>query len=208
MAPTLVDVSIGVLIGAALLGAAFDRRSILLVAGAAAFPDLDILLSLAVEGGTNAVCHSVWLPLIGVGLLYWETERRERSWLRREYGWWGLRVAWVGLAVLTVAGIGVDLFGEHGVNLFYPVHDQFYTIDDGRLSYSTKGGFVQSYVGIRGDHLIAPDGLGSTADHHVPTWVSPGEDGDRTIYLVREAWQAVVVTAAGAVLAIRLRRES
>jgi len=201
MPPTLVDVSVGLLLGAALLGAAFDRRSILVVAGAAAIPDLDVLLGPV--GGTNAVFHSLWLVVAGAGVLYWDTERRDRSWLRQRHGWWGVRVAWVALAAMAVAGIGLDVAGEHGVNLLYPVHDQYYTIADGRLSYSTQDGVTQSYVEIGGDRLFSLTALGTTAEHHVPTWVDPGEDGDRTIYLVRSAWQAIVVLAAGAVLAIR-----
>jgi len=53
MPPTLVNVAVGALVGVALLGAAFDRRSIGLVAVAAAVPDLDAALGLVAVGGAT-----------------------------------------------------------------------------------------------------------------------------------------------------------
>ncbi len=212
MAPTLVNVAFGVLIGLALLGAAFDRRSILVVAVAAAVPDLDAVASLVVHGATNALFHNLWLPAIVAGALYWDTRYREESWLHGRYGWYGVRVAWVALAASVVAGIGVDLFRPAGVNLLYPVHDRFYAVV-GILLVSTQDGLVQSFVEV-GDGLLWLSSPGTTADYHVPSWVNPTpgtglEWGvERQLRLVETGWQLVVVVAALVAVTVRLWEES
>ena len=208
MPPTPVNVAFGVLMGAALLGAAFDRRSVLVVALAAALPDLDAVASLVVHGATNAALHNAFVPAAAAALVYWDAERREESFLRARYGWRGVRVAWVAVAAFAVAGIGADLFNHEAVNLLYPVHDRFYAVF-GRLLYSTQDGVVQTYVQFGGERLLQSPG--TTANYHVPTWVNPtpGTDNpagvERRLRLVESGWQAVVVAASAAVLAIRLR---
>ncbi|WP_255192551.1 metal-dependent hydrolase [Natronobeatus ordinarius] len=208
MAPTLVNVAFGVALGLALLGAAFDRRSILFVALAAALPDLDAVASLVVHGATNALLHNLWLPGVVAVALYWDTRYREESWLADRHGWYGVRVAWVSLASFVVAGIGVDLFSPSGVNLLYPVHDRFYAVV-GILLFSTQDGLVQSFVEV-GEGLLWLSSPGTTADYHVETWVNPTpgtglERGvDRELHLVETGWQLVVVAAALVAVAIRL----
>lgn len=206
MPPTLVNTAFGALVGAALLGAAFDRRSVTAVAGAAALPDADAVASLVLRGATNAVLHNVWLPALAAGLLYWDTRLREGSLLRRRYGWWGVRVAWVALASWVVAGVGPDLFSFEAVNLLYPVHDRFYSVV-GKLVLSTEDGVVQTYL-ESGTLRTA----GTTADYHVESWVNPTPgtanppDAERRIRFVESGWQAVVVAAAAATVAARSRR--
>lgn len=210
MAPTLVAAALGALLAAALLGPAFDRRSVAVVVAAAVLPDLDAVASLAIDGATNALFHNVWLPLAIGALLYWDTTVREASWLRIRHGWRGVRVGWVALAGLTVAGIAPDLFGRAGINLLYPVHDAFYLVR-GRLLFSTQEGVVQTVL-----HWSTEDPTplplrspGTTASYFVPTWVNPEPgtgtslDAERELYLLRSGWQAVVVAAAGVLIAVR-----
>ncbi|EMA36336.1 metal-dependent hydrolase [Halobiforma nitratireducens] len=211
MAPTLVNVAAGVLIGLALLGAAVDRRSLLVVALAAAVPDLDAVLSLAIQGATNAVFHTLLLPGVAFVVLYWDTRCRERSWLATRYGWYGVRVAWVALGSYVVAGIGLDLFRPEGVNLLYPLHDRFYAVV-GRLLLSTQDGLILTFV-ERGETPLWLTSPGTTADHHVATWVNPTpgtglETGvERRLTLVESGWQLVVVAAAIGATAARFRLE-
>ena len=213
MAPTPVNVAVGVLLGLALLGAAFDRRSVALVAVAAALPDLDAVASLAIRGATNALLHTLLLPAAAFVVLYWDTRRRESSWLRRQWGWYGVRVAWVSLAAFVVAGIGPELFGPDGANLLYPLHDRFYAVV-GRFRLSTHEGLILTFV-ERGEGLLWLSSPGTTADHHVPSWVNPtpgpgletGTDVERRLTLVESGWQLVVVAAASVGLAARLRLE-
>lgn len=207
MAPTLVAAAVAALLAAALLGPAFDRRALAVVVLAAVFPDLDAALSLVIYGATNAALHTLLIPAIAAGLLYWDTTYRDRSWLRDRYGWRGIRIAWVALAAYLVAGIGLDLFSPAGANLFYPIHDRFYAVT-GRLVYSTQDGLVQTYVEFE-DGSLAIGSPGTTANHHVASWINPtpgtGWKGgvERRATFVENGWQTIVVVTAVAVLAIR-----
>jgi hypothetical protein len=200
MPPTLVNVAVGVLLGVALLGAAFDRRSLAVVGVAAALPDLDAVLSLFVPGATNAALHSAFVPLVAAGLLYWDTERREASWLRARYGWYGVRVAWVAVAAYAVAGIGLDLFNIESVAVLYPLSTDYYAIV-GKFVLSTQEGVVQTYVEF-GNSLLSVRTVGTTETRHIATWVNPTPgtgnpaDAERTVRLVDSGWQLVVVLTA------------
>ncbi|GAB6877903.1 hypothetical protein JCM17823_01770 [Halorubrum gandharaense] len=216
MAPTLVNAALGALVAAALLGFAFDRRSLAVVVGAAVFPSLDAVAGLVVFGATNALFHTVWIPLAIGGLLYYDTAVRpsENSWLRRRHGAYGVRVGWVALASLLVAGIAPDLFGRAGVNLLYPFHDAYYLVR-GRLLLSTREGLVQTVVSLPHLGADSPGVLplqspGTTESYTIPTAVNPdgrpglgGGDRAHELSLLRTGWQAVVVAAAAAVVAVR-----
>ncbi|SNR24021.1 hypothetical protein [Halorubrum vacuolatum] len=215
MAPTLVNAALGALLAAALLGAAFDRRSVAIVVGAAIAPDLDAVVSLAVPGATNALFHNVWIPLGFAALLYWDVTHRKRSWLRRRYGAYGVRVAWVALAAFAVAGIAPELFGLAGANLLYPVHDAYYLVQ-GRLLFSTQEGVVQTFLALdsEGPGILPLYSPGTTETYFVPTWVNPEPgpgttpDAERELYFVRTGWQAVVVAAATCLLAVRFLEDA
>jgi len=200
MPPTLLSVAVGILVSIALLGAAFDRRSLTVVGIAAAFPDVDAALSAFGVGATNATLHSIFVVLAAAGVLYYDTEQREESWLRSRYGWYGVRVAWVAIAAYAVAGIGVDLFSTESVALFYPLSDRYYAIV-GKFVLSTQEGVVQTYIQIGNGWLASP---GTTASYHVDSWWVP-EDGERRLRLIESGWQAIIiVTAAAAIPAKRL----
>lgn len=211
MAPTLVVAAVAGLLAAGLLGPAFDRRSVAVVVLAAVVPDFDAAISLVVHGATNAALHTLWIPAAAAVAIYWDTTRREHSWLGSRYGWRGVRTAWVAVAAYAVAGIGLDLFAGAGANLLFPVHDTFYAID-GKLLYSTQDGLIQSYVAVGGDGLVRIGSAGTTATHHVPTWINPtpgtGIDSgvERRATIVGAGWHVIVVLASVAVLAIRFRR--
>lgn len=210
MVSTLVAAAVAALLAAALLGPAFDRRSLAIVVLAAVVPDLDAATSLVIHGATNAALHALWIPGIAAGALYWDTTRRDTSWLRDRYGWWGVRVAWVSIAAYLVAGIGLDLFSAQGANLFYPVHDRFYAVT-GRLVYSTEDGLVQTYLTIGGDGFLSIGSPGTTANHHVESWLNPTagtgwkSGTERRVQFVQNGWQTIVVVTAAAVVAIRAR---
>ena len=197
MPPTLVHVAAGVLLGVALLGAAFDRRSLAVVAVAAALPDLDALVVLVGFDATNALLHSAFVPLLGALAVYYDTEVREGSWLRSRYGWYGVRVAWVAVAAYAVAGVGPDLFTVESAAVLDPLSDRYYAVV-GKLVLSTQEGVVQTYVEF-GDGWLEVASPGTVGDHRVETWLAPGEDG-RRLRLVDSGWQAaLVLTAAAAV---------
>ncbi|ELZ28326.1 hypothetical protein [Halorubrum distributum] len=212
MAPPLVSAAVGALLAAALLGDAFDRRSVAVVVAAALFPGLDAAASLVVPGATNALFHAVWAPLFAGGLLYWDTTHRAESALRARGGRRAVRVAWVALASLVVAGIGSALFAGEGAVLLYPFEEARYAVR-GRLAYSTQEGVVQTFValGADGPGLLPLESVDAATAEPVDSWINPdGRPGidpgvDRRFYFVENGWQLVVVAAAAATLAVRFR---
>lgn len=202
MPPTLVTVAVGMLLGVALLGAAFDRRSLAIVAIAAALPDLDAIFVLVGASVTNAAFHSALIPIGAAVGLYYDTRIRERSRLAERYGPYGVRVAWVALAAYAVAGIGLDAFSTESVALLYPISGRYYAIL-GRFVVSTQDGLVQTYVAL-GEGGLEVESPGVVGTYTVESPLSP-TDGERRIHLVESGWQAVVVaTAAAAVPAKHL----
>jgi hypothetical protein len=197
MPTTLVSVAVGVLLGIGLLGAAFDRRSLAVVTLAAGLPDADAALAALGVGAANASLHSAFVVLGAAGLLYYETERREGSWLRARSGWYGVRVAWVAVAAYAVAGIGLDLFSSDAVALLYPLSDRYYAIV-GKLVVSTQEGIVQTYVDFGGGWLglASP---GTVENHTVDSWLTPAGE-ERRLRLVESGWQAIVVLTAVAAI--------
>ncbi len=195
MPPTPVAVAVGVLIAVALLGPAFDRRSVAIVALAAAMPDLDAVFALIGPGDPNAVFHSAFIPIGAAALLCYDIRFREASWLAGRYGWRGIRIAWVALAAYAVAGIGLDVFSAEGVALLYPLSDRYYSIV-GRLVLSTQEGIVQTYVTL-GNGWLEVASPGTTETHTIETWLT-GEK--RRLRIVESGWQAVIVAAAAASL--------
>ncbi len=222
MPSTVVHVAFALLFAAAFLGDHYDRRALAVVAAIAVVPDLDVFTSLVVESTHRAAFHTALLPL-GLGVLTaWDTHYRERSWLRERSGARGLRVVWVSLFCLVVSGIGLDLFTAQGVNLFYPLHDQFYGFT-GRAGVATDGLF-QSYVDLSlADPTPGGDGSsgsvnvdvgqrGSTQDVHVGSGVDPAKGQEdrtarRTFPIVYRGWHLLTVVSTGVVLYARGRIE-
>lgn len=203
MSPTLVNIAIGILIGCALLGAAFNRRSITIVALAAALPDADVLLLVVWDGAINAVFHSIFIPIIGALLLYWDTEIRNESTIHSRWGPYGVRVAWVSLASYGVAGIGFDFFTVEGVALLFPLSDSVYGLS-GRLVFSTQEGFIQEYIRLDSDGILPVWHLGTIGTYPIETGVLPQANGDeRVIYLVQTGYHLVFVVTAVATLLAR-----
>ena len=147
MPSLVVHVALAGLVGAALLGREFDRRSLVVVLLVPVIPDLDAFAGFVVPGGHRALLHTLLIPLGAAALLRYDTRGREISWLRGRYGPRGVRIAWVAVVVYAFAGIGPDLFTGGGANPFYPLHDQFYEVS-GELGYSTTDGWVQTFVDL------------------------------------------------------------
>lgn len=200
MPPTLVAVALGVLIGVALLGAAFDRRSVAFVGLAAALPDLDALVAALSVGATNATFHTAFVPLVAAALLYYDTAVADRSRLGERYGWYGVRIAWVAIAAYAVAGIGLDLFSADGVALLYPLSPRYYAVVGGFL-LSTQEGIVQTYVAFDGGwiELATP---GTVETHRIDTWIDPSGE-ERRLRLVESGWQAVLLVTAAVTVPVK-----
>jgi hypothetical protein len=118
-------------------------------------------------------------------------------------------VAWVAIAAYAVAGIGLDLLNVESAAVLYPISNRYYAIV-GHLVVSSQEGIVQSYVGF-GNGWFEVATRGTTATHHVVSWINPtpgtGNPADavRRVRFVDSSWQLVLVmTAIAAVPARRL----
>ena len=164
MPSTLFHAAVGGLIAASLIHERFDRRVLLALVVAVLVPELDVFLGLWIQGAHRAYTNNVFVPLAAAALVYYDTAVRPRSWLRGRWGPDAGRVAWVGVVVLAVAGIGLDLF-YNGVNLFFPVIDQFYSLS-GKVLLSDQRGLVQTVVDLETRR-------GTTATRQYRTGVDP-----------------------------------
>ncbi|WP_135830358.1 metal-dependent hydrolase [Halorussus halobius] len=179
MPSTVVHVALAGLVGTALLADRFDAKAVLAVMAATAFVDLDVLVGFWIPGAHRAAFHTLVLPALVGAMLWWDLRGRahprvqslvggasrfgplvgERSRIRSRWGARGVRTAWVSVVAVTLAGIGPDAF-FNGANLFYPLHDRFYTLS-GEVLYSTHDGFVQTIVNVNFEALVdavVPDG--------------------------------------------------
>jgi len=173
MPSTLVHVALGGLLGCALLGAAFSPRAIAAVLLAVAAVDLDTFLGWVVVGAHRSALHSFLFPLALAAAVAWDVRVRETSWLRERFGATAPRVAGVAVAAVAFAGVGPDLV-TNGVNVLWPVHDQFYELT-GRTYLSDRKGFVQTFVEFGGGDG-GGSGLGSTTERQYVTGADTNPD--------------------------------
>lgn len=168
MPSTLVHAGVGGLLAASLLPRGFDRRAVLVLALAVLVPEIDVFIGLWIEGAHRAYTNNVFVPLAFAALVHYDTSVRSASWLRGRWGSDAGRLAWVGVVVLAVAGIGLDLF-FNGVNLLFPVVDQFYSLD-GKVLLSNQRGLVQTVIDV------GETGQGTTETRQYHTGVDPQPD--------------------------------
>ena len=218
MPSTVVHVGFALLLAAALLGTAYDRRALLVVAGAVAFLDLDAFVALVVPNTHRAAFHTLLLPLSVGTYLYADTRLAERSTVREHWGDRGVRVAWTALVAVVVSGLGLDLFTGSGANPFYPLFDQFYAFT-GSVEWSSTKGFVQTFVEVRppepgttvdGGGPVDVGQKGSTEEYRVGTAVDPTEGPEpsgveRIVPVVYAGWQTTLTVTGLAVTALKLR---
>ena len=198
MTSTVVHLAFAGLIGAALLGEHFDRNSLAVVLIVVAFPDLDSFF-IFTDAGHRTVLHNIWIPVV-TGVLLWGDLRREESFVRGRWGAWGVRVAWVSVLCYLVAHLALDL-ADGSVNLFWPVYDQFYTLD-GEIELSSERGIVQTFTD---GGLPLLEARGGTTERTITTGVDPGDgETDRVFPIVRNGWELVLLVGGTVVTAVRL----
>lgn len=215
MPSTVVHVAFALLLAAGILGSAYDKRALLVVGTVAAVPDLDVFVGLFLESTHRAAFHTLLVPLLLAGLLYYDTRIADGSWVRDRYGSWGVQVGWASITGYALAGIGLDLFTPHGVNVLYPAYDQFVSLN-GRVGYSTVDGVFQTFVNVTdgsstgGGRSVDVGQRGSTRDVHVGTGFDPGkgreEPGVERIFpIAYRGWQLTLILASVLVTWVRLR---
>lgn len=178
MPSTVVHVGVAALIGTALLAKHFDARAIFIVMAVAAFPDIDTFIGLWVmDGGHRTVLHNLVFAAIALAVIWWDTRWRSTSAIRERAGDYGVRVAWVSIvAGWLVAHVLLDAF-HNGVNLFWPVYDQFIDLS-GQLYISDQEGLVQTFITLElsdtGVQIAEEHRRGSADERHYRTGVDLG----------------------------------
>jgi hypothetical protein len=218
MPSTLVHMALAGLFGAALLGPDLDRRAVAVLLGLCAFADLDAVLGLVVTGAHRAAFHTLLIPLGAAVLLALDARTGDR--LRTRYGSQGVGLAWVGVVVYGFAVIGPDLVWN-GVNVLYPVHDQFVALS-GEMRVSNRRGLIQTFVelsppesadgGGGGSVGVAVDSVsrGNTSETQYATGVdpSPGEPDqgpvERTFPIARNGLDLLLIVSGTVVTGGRL----
>ncbi|NHN41347.1 metal-dependent hydrolase [Halorubellus sp. JP-L1] len=209
MPSTLVHVALGGLVGCALLGAAFSPRAIAVVLVAVAAVDLDTFLGWVVLGAHRSAFHTVLLPLVLGAVVAWDAWGREESFLRARVGETAPRVAGVSVVAVAFAGIGPDLV-TNGVNVLWPVHDQFYEVT-GKTYLSDRKGFVQTFVDLGNEEPVQDANLGSSRERQYYTGADrdPGQSGEpvveeRVFPLANSGTQLLLVATGALVVASRV----
>jgi len=205
MPASTVHAGIALVVAAALLGAAYDRRALALLAVVLVFPELDAIPGWWLPGAHRAMFHTLVLAGLAAAAIVWDTRHRETSWLRERGGDWAVRVAWTGLVVHVFAHVLLDYAHLSGINLVYPIGDQFFRLE-GELVYSTADGFVQTFVDLGGEEGQEVGGTtidlgqqGSTEDVHVATPADPeagggiDQDTERRVPIAVDGWQLYAI---------------
>ena len=206
MTSTIVHIAFALLIAAALLGAAYDWRSVLIVVAVTALPDLDSFIALYTVAGHRTVLHNIWIGIVPAIALWADCNLRSRSIVRQRWGSWGVSVAWVGIGCYLFAHVGLDLV-DGVVNLFWPAHDQFYRLT-GSIELSSQRGIVQTFVDGDGFLLFEPEGTTRNVDITTSVDPAPSDDGtppDRTFPVIGAGWELVVLVTGVLVTVARFR---
>lgn len=204
------------LLAATLLGAAFDRRSLLLSLVVVTVPDIDAFIGLYSTVGHRAATTNLVIPaVLAIGLAI-DLYVREESYVRARWGAYGVRVAWFCVFVYAVAHVLLDAVGG-GANLLWPLHDQFYQIK-GRLELSSQRGIVQTFVELNtetadGSASSVPKlrSIGNTSEVQMSTGIDPNpgaetqpEVVDRIFPVARGGWQLYLLIVGSLATATRL----
>ncbi|MFB6176886.1 MAG: metal-dependent hydrolase, partial [Halobaculum sp.] len=188
MPSTVVHVALAGLLAAGLLpDDYFDRRAVLVVLGIAVIPDLDVFFGSVIDGAHRSLGHNLLLPALAATVLGLDLRRGEHSVVRSRYGPGGGPVFAVGIVGFVVAGIGLD-YVVNGANLFWPLHDQFFTAN-GKAILSNQRGFVQTFVDLTPEPPSDGGGGGgksgrtsepkTTDNTHYSTGVDPTEGKEK-----------------------------
>jgi inner membrane protein len=199
MPSTVVHLALAGIIAAALLGAQFDRRALAVVLVAVALPDLDSFI-VGIDAGHRTVLHNVWLAVVPAVLLWVDLRLREASLVRARWGARGVRIAWVAVVCFLFAHLALDAADGY-VNLFWPIHDQFYTLE-GSIELSSERGIVNTFSD-GGVPLF--DARGTSSETQITTGVDPGDGATERVFpVVRAGWQLVVLVGGTVVTATGL----
>lgn len=201
MPSTVVHAGFALLLIVGLLGRYYSPRAIVLLLGVLILPEIDTVIGYAMAGAHRTLLHNFVVPSIICLGLVWDFHGDD-SWLSKRFGTVGVRLVWVGLFIHIIAHLFLDWAHLDGINLFWPIRDQFFTLS-GEMYLSTTEGFVQTFVDIHvdpgtGDTVVDPGGGGTRIETHVPNPVQPRAEPapgpvDRRFPIAVQGWQLFLV---------------
>lgn len=199
MPSSVVHLAFAGVVAAALLGTTFDRRALAVVLVAVAIPDLDSFILFS-DAGHRTVLHNLWVAVVPATALFVDLRVREESFVRGRWGARGVRIAWVAVVCYLIAHLALDAADGY-VNLLWPLHDQFYTLD-GSIELSNERGIVNTFSD-GGVPLL--DARGTSSEQQITTGVDPGDGNTERVFpVIRAGWQLVVLVGGTIVTAMRL----
>lgn len=178
MPSTVVHAAVALLLVVGLSRETLDRRVLGVLLAVAVFPELDTVAGLVLGGAHRALLHTLLLPAAVAVTLWYDTRRRGSSWLRGRWGESAVGLAWALLFAHVFGHVLLDYAHLEGVNLFYPLVDQFFRLD-GWAYLSSTDGFVQTFVEVTtdtgtGTSTVDAGGTGTTETVRVANPVEPG----------------------------------
>lgn len=214
MPSTVVHTGLALLLIVGLLGRFYAPKPVVILLAVLVIPELDTVMGHVIVGAHRTLLHNLILPFVILLLLVWDT-RRGPSWVRARFGSIGVRIVWVGLVVHVVAGLLLDWAHLEGINLLWPIHDQFFRLN-GEMYVSTTEGFVQTFIDIgtdpdTGERVVDAGGGGTRLETHVANPVQPSPEPqpgpvDRRFPIAVQGWQLfLVVTGLFSIAAKRLQ---
>jgi hypothetical protein len=207
------------LLAATLLGAAFDKRSLLLSVLVVTFPDIDAFIGLYWQAGHRAATTNLVIPAVLAVLIGVDLHIREESYIKSRWGAYGVRVSWFCVVVYAVGHVLLDLI-TGGANLFWPLYDQFYQLS-GHLELSSQRGIVQTFVELPepssgsagtggGTGSSTTQSMGNSSEVQMSTGVDPNpgqaepETVDRVFPIARSGWELVILVVGTCATTARL----
>lgn len=209
MVSTVVHVSVAILICCALLpDDVFSLKSLLIAVTPVALLDVDAFFFVVSEGLHRSLFHNILLPTVVIIIILYDSLLREDSYISKFLNPSHVAtVAAVSYISVMFAGIGLD-FSDTGVNIFWPLHDQFYTLE-GKLVISSSDGLVQTFVEEPVKNVFERTNDTRTTESFVyrtPANPNPGspDPAERIFPIARDGWRIVLIGISIVVVPVKL----
>lgn len=201
MPSTVIHLSLAFIIACTLIpNNMFTVKSLLIVSAPVIFLDIDAFFYVVEEGLHRTLFHNVVLPTVIVLIFFYDIFIRDESYTKKRFD---KTTATILIATsytaVVIAGLGLD-FADTGVNLFWPIHDQFYTLE-GKFVLSSEKGIVETFSEF-GDEESA-----STTDnvvYNTPINPSSPSESERVYPIAYKPWQLVLIIASIVLVPIKI----
>lgn len=197
MPSMIVHISLAAVIACALIPIdKFSFRSLIIVILSVAIIDSDAFAFVIKEGLHRALFHNLILPTFLLLTVLYVLHIDSRKVIVENFDTAHVTFLCVTTYIAVIfAGIGLD-FADTGVNLFWPFHDHFYTLD-GRFIVSSEEGVVQTFV--NSPFEILSDGSSGTPKdtdnfvYNTPVNPNSGGSSERIFPIAYKGWQVIII---------------